>query len=243
MQCANRKDYLIVAAGIVLAFAMIASADFIEGPVKWSQPITVGGIPVDPQAPAPGVIDGQDWLSDHTVGVVRADDFTSDGREIVAVRWWGSYINEQTQRPDGFTGPFDISFHFSNGQPHPTSLPVDGTPLEFWMDVTAQEVFVGTDQRGDFVYRYDAPLPAPFPEDAGVEYFIDICKPTDENWGWHETTIQRQDFSARSPTHGGPWSSQGFDLAFELIAVPEPGTWALVGLGLMAVLFRSRRRR
>ena len=68
--------------------------------------------------------------SDHTAdGIVKADDFISDGRRIVAVRWWGSYIGDLTQRVGGNNiGPFDIGFFLSDANPptnvaHPNSLP------------------------------------------------------------------------------------------------------------------------
>jgi hypothetical protein len=173
------KPMLVLAAVVlVIGPAGPVSADFIDLPVKWSQPITVGGVPVVGPGPAPGIIDLFDLPSDHTFGVVRADDFTSDGRPIVAVRWWGSYEIFTAVRPAGFTGPFDISFHVSVGE-HPFSLPPAGDPLVVFT-VQAQEVFVGFDSTSNAVYRYDAFLPEPFPEEAGVEYFIDIDKPTGE---------------------------------------------------------------
>ena len=230
----------LVVVALVGFVSTPAYADFIEGPVKWSQPITVSGIPVDPRQPVAGIIDGVDRLSDCFLGVVRADDFTSDGRPIVAVRWWGSYIGEQIPRSDGNTGPFDISFHLSNGGTHPFSLPLDN-PLELYTVSVVQEVWVGNDVAGDAVYRYDAYLPEPFLEEAGVEYFLDICKPTEDRWGWHGTTIQKQDFSALGASHSGPWVSMDYDLAFELIAIPEPATLGLLLLGGLALLRRRGR--
>ena len=91
------------------------------------------------------------------------------------------------------------------------------------------------------VYRYDAYLPTPFFEQAGVEYFLDIDKPSSELWAWHYTTIQKQDYSVVASSHSGPWTSTGgFDLAFELIAVPEPATLGLAILGGLMLLGRRR---
>jgi len=85
-------------------------------------------------------------------GVVRADDFIClDPAPIVAVRWWGSYIGDPNERPDGFTGPFDISFHLSNAANHPFSLPDPPDPILI-QQVQAQEVLVGQDQVADWVY-------------------------------------------------------------------------------------------
>jgi hypothetical protein len=233
---------LRVFAVVGMACGLTASswADYITLPVKWSQPITTNGVAVTGPGPFADTIDLFDVSSDHTANIVRADDFTSNGRPIVAVRWWGSYIGEP-QRTNGYTGPFDISFHLSDGTAHPFSKPVS-TPLVIYTPITAQEVFVGVDTAGDSVYRYDAYLTTPFNEQAGVEYFIDIDKPTGEGWGWHMTTLQKQDFSAVAPTHTGPWFNENFDLAFELMWVPEPSTGLLLLLGGAASLGRRRRR-
>ncbi|HUK82964.1 MAG TPA: PEP-CTERM sorting domain-containing protein [Verrucomicrobiae bacterium] len=211
-------------------------ADYIDLPVKWSQPIT--------DVNSDGIIDGVLVSSDHTVVGVKADDFTSDGRPIVAVRWWGGYISDLVPRPNGYTGPFDISFHLSAAA-HPNSVPVDPY-LVLYENLTAQEVFVGTNQFGMFVYRYDAYLPTPFHETAGVEYFIDIDKPTNETWGWQTIDISLspiQDWAANTGgNHVGPWGHIPDDLAFELL-VPEPSALMLAGLGLVGLLTLIRRKR
>ena len=226
-----RRSILVIGVAVLVALAAPAQADFINLPVKWSQPIVYD---------TNGVILLFDLSSDHTITGVKADDFISDGRPIVAVRWWGSYIGETNQRPDGFTFPFDISFHLSDGAPHPTSLP--STLLALYT-VPAQEVFVGIDQGGDFVYRYDAFLPQPFFETNSVEYFIDIDKPTGEKWGWHMTPILTNDWAALAPGHFGPWASlTGDSLAFELM-VPEPSTVLLAGIGLLGLWWCCKRQK
>ena len=252
------KTVFLGLAGFIFLVAMTtapARGDFIDLPVKWSQPITVGSVPhkgPDP-VPAASVIDGADHLSNHLLNVVRADDFISDGRPIVAVRWWGSYLDTADMgvvRPNGFTGPFDISFHLSDANflpgVHPFSLP---DALLALSTVTAQEFFVGFDSTGHAVYRYDAFIPV-FEEQKGVEYFLDIDKPNpNERWGWHDTHLQFLDYSAVAPTHAGPWSSTGspppngvpgFDLAFELLTIPEPATSVMAVFTLPWLLYRRR---
>lgn len=227
----------------VIALVTPAQADYIPLPIKWSQPIGFTTLPDGTVA-----IAGVDRLSDHTVNVIRADDFQCrDPEPIVAVRWWGSYIDSTVKRPDGFTGPFDISFHLSTFPvvPHPFSLPVDG-PIYF-ATVSAQEVFVGIDVAGDFVYRYDAYLPTPFNQQFNPthpnEYFLDIDKPTHESWGWHESPFGGLDYPALGPTHGGPWTSDPpHDLAFELMVIPEPSALLLVVFGGAGLLALRRRR-
>jgi hypothetical protein len=113
--------------------------------------------------------------------------------------------------------------------------------------VHAQEAFVGVDQAGDWVYRYDAILPTPFLQQGTptnpLEYFIDIDKPTRENWGWHESPFGGLDYPAAAPGHFGPWTSDApHDLAFELMTVPEPGVATLLGGGIVLLLARRRAK-
>lgn len=239
-----RKASCILAIAAFLAFVMPVSADYIPLPVKWSQPIGFN---------AAGFIIGKDRLSDHTVNVVRADDFICNiNQPIVAVRWWGSYIGEgpgsglqpRPTTPPGVIGPFDISFHLSVGGPHPFSLP-EMTPL-YLTTVHAQEAFVGVDEFGDYVYRYDAYLPTPFFQQGSpthpIEYFLDIDKPTQESWGWHESPFGGLDFPAVAPTHFGPWTHDlPHDLAFELMTIPEPTQAVFAMLGGLSLLALRRR--
>ena len=82
---------LCVALFLVLCLAPLAAqADFIPLPVKWSQLPVV----VDDGTGLKHFI-GVDYLSNHQMGVVVADDFVCDDpRPIVAVRWWGSYLQD-----------------------------------------------------------------------------------------------------------------------------------------------------
>ena len=136
------KRFILTSLCILLA-ANFVSADYIQLPVKWSQ--------------LPAFYDGMDYLSNYPSGIVRADDFECDDpAPIVAVRWWGSYLGEYEPRPDqpGFWKPMDISFHLSDRNEHPYSLPTD--PALSLQRVLAQEEFVGVDARGEAVYMYNA---------------------------------------------------------------------------------------
>jgi len=240
---------LFTAALVTAACATTALADFIPLPVKWSQPI---------QYDASNLIIGADRPSDHTdpAAGVRADDFLCTSPDpIVAVRWWGSYIGEGPASglsPRPTTPPatiaFDISFHDSSGNSvpgiHPFSLPTSLLSLQL---VHAQEAYVGVDQAGDYVYRYDAFLPQPFLQQGTatlpIEYFIDIDQPSQQRWGWHETPLINLDYPAVAPSHSGPWANDPpHDLAFELMTVPEPGVLVLSGLGFLFLLTKWRRR-
>jgi len=213
----------------VLLAAGAAWADFIDLPVKWSQP--------------PALEAGLDYFSNHPSNITRADDFICDDpRPVVAVRWWGSYISQFDPRPDqpGFWKPMDISFHLSDGGPHPLSLPVN--PYLSLQTVLAQEVWTGHfDAAGEPVYEYNAYLEEPFVQEVGEWYFMDIDDPFDPDWGWHEAVFQQLDFQAwQSPNHVGPWAHDyEVDLAFELM-VPEPASILVILVGAIAGLIRRR---
>jgi len=242
MKTKSLKLYTAVLA-VMAGCVTTTLADFIKNPVKWSQPIGFD---------ASGQIIGMDWRSDHTQGGIMADDFLCTSLDpIVAVRWWGSYVGEgpatgagprQTTPPS--TIAFDIDFYGSTGGPHPLSLP---TALLLGQPVFAQEDYVGVDQFGDYVYRYDAYLPLPFYQQGTtanpVEYFMAIDQPSGQPWGWHESPTQIMDFPAFSPAHGGTWTTIApmHDLAFELMTIPEPGVATLGGFGLLALLISRRR--
>jgi hypothetical protein len=229
---------LTVGALVILESA--ALADFINLEVKWSQPIATN---------SQGFIIGSDWVSDHSVPWIMADDFLcNDPAPVKAIRWWGSYRGETPVRPNstGYAIGFDLNIYLSTGA-HPNSKPATGLPI-FIGSLLAQEVFVGVDTTGDNVYRYDAYLTTPFPQIMGTEYFISIDKPTGESWGWHDSGGSHPilDNAAFTPvSDSGPWYTFNprTDLAFEIM-IPEPSTagLALIGGGLLLGAALRRRK-
>jgi hypothetical protein len=231
------KNLYKITVGIALALfvcLVTARADYIDLPIKWSQTVGVSN----------SVILGVDRLSDHTANTVMANDWLCDGSgPIVAVRWWGSYIGSSTVIGTGYINNFDLSIHASDGSEstHPFSSPT--SLFAYYQNLTVQQEFVGFDTVGDAVYRYDAYLPMPFYQVYNTEYFLDIDRPTGENWGWHEAALPWPvlDWAAVGTNHNGPWETYTpyTELAFELM-IPEPSTIALLGLGGLALLWRKR---
>jgi hypothetical protein len=221
---------ILVAAALVQT---VARADYIDLPIKWSQPIGTN---------TEGIIIGADRVSDSSIPWIMADDWLcTDPMPVWAVRWWGSYAGETTPRGVSYV-PFNIGIYATAGS-HPSSKPGEPPLLT---SVSAQEQLVGIDQAGDFVYEYNAYLR--FAQVYGTEYFLSIDKPTGENWGWHDSGGQHPvlDYAAVSLFgYTGPWATfqPKTDLAFELM-VPEPSgvVLGLVGGGLVLVIALRRRR-
>lgn len=184
-----------------------------------------------------------------------ADDFVcTDHDPIVAIRWWGSYIGERFVRTgQETTGPFHVSFHYSTGA-HPWSDPA--AQITEYTLYGVQQEFSGLDSQGEPVYRYDAFLPQPFDQwywshDMAEQFhfnigelFMDICKPTQESWGWHavakaDQNVPINDWAVLGQGHYGPWVNISADMTFELMT-PEPATLSLLALGGLALLARRR---
>ena len=251
----SKRPLNVFVAGIVSCATMLglcgrATANPVDLPSKWSQPICTN---------ANGQIFGLDRLSQKpqpgtTPGQILADDFIAGAPPIIGVRWWGSYIDVSNQLPDTKID-FQVSIHASNGNAanHPFSLPT--TVLAVYPAVHAFQTFVGRDKAFEAVYRYEALLPTPFTQIQGQEYFISIEKLFDTfspgRWGWHDACDHRFDYAAVTQSKFGPWTTYTVpqpdpngllhtDLAFELL-VPEPGTAAMMFLPLLGLVARRRR--
>ncbi|MCK4850133.1 MAG: PEP-CTERM sorting domain-containing protein [Phycisphaerae bacterium] len=200
----------------VAVFTSSAQADYIDEPIKWSQ--------------LPDMDTGVDQYSVHVGTAVCSNDYQcTDPRPVVAVRWWGSYLDGSEPEP-GAWPTFELAFHYDcppNTQDletgellaysHPTLPPI------YHPHVIAQEVYIGTTTTSqEKVYRYDAWLPQPFDQEYwknledpsplvgnphGSDIFwIDIGRvdlvdddPPLIQWGWHESETDKLDLAISNP--------------------------------------------
>ena len=217
-----------------------AVAGHIGLPIKWSQLPDMGATGVDIRAEHPLPSGGQ----------VVADDWEcTDPRPVIAVRWWGSYLDATYEPTATRHLPFELSFHTGD-----TTSPPDSTPGPYIKQfVSAQEHFFGVDGvgMGNNVYEYNAYLPDPFEQIVGDVYWLDVELDIGalgwpmNTWGWHNTDMPWRDTAVSSTqTHGGAWVKLDEDMAFELMVVPEP----LTGLGMLMAIaglgrYIQRRRK
>jgi hypothetical protein len=165
MKISRLLFFLVLILGVSTAWA-----DWINEPVKWSQ--------------GPDLQESDDLFSMHALPapwdlVVHDDWECTDPHPVIAARWWGSYLVDETagEYSGGERGnrhvPFELSFHYDvpAGMDDPTTPEVDpltyshpAQPLQFNY-VYAQEEYAFTDAAGKDVYVYNAYLDMPFDQE------------------------------------------------------------------------------
>lgn len=181
------------------------------------------------------------YIADATshVGGEVADDFVlAADASIGSIRFWGGYFDSNVPYADDFT----VRIYERTG----AGLP--GAELLTTTLSSLVRTDTGVDAFGIDEYMYEADLDTAFSATAGVEYMISILNSggdlnTDTSWVWEtgDTNPAATVGTALTPVGGGPWQVERFaDMAFELLAVPTPGTIVLAGC---TCIFASRRRR
>src|SRR5262249_7424813 len=162
--------------------------------VKWSQPpgfVLFTNTPQMHGGDRPSDVDWITLMQNPTAFVqpnwVIADDFRSDGRPILAVRWWGSYLQGATP---GFEDGYVLSF-FSDFQPtgngfsRPTNLLASYIAPRTALRIS-RTPYVGWDS--NCIYQYEVDLrdtcldhavtnlatPEAFLEQSGATYWLAI---------------------------------------------------------------------
>jgi hypothetical protein len=145
-------------------------------------------------------------------GIVRADDFISDGRRITDIHWWGSYLGYATNEPGPVEPPsgshsrpagFHLSWHTdipadASGQGY--SMPGDLLTNIFIPFGLCHEVYFGTVTQEwkhpeyfehEFQYYVDLlntniPMDGAWYEQRGTTYWLNIQAELDVEWGGQE---------------------------------------------------------
>ncbi len=247
----RRSTIIGIAALVVMVFCVPALAQY--GVIKWEQ--------------LPDIEDGFDLQSqwDRMGGepdVIKADDWIcQDGLPITDIHWWGSYYDNEQFEPDAFY----INIYAND--PKATG-PEDDMPgtlrSSYWMAFSAvNEIDTGqTDSVGEKVYYYSVYLDETvwFDQEQGVKYWISIVADTPDIgstpiWGWHtgfEPDVQGLTNAVTGKVlqdsawaEGNPleWAHMSYNMAFSLTTIPEPGAYALFGLGALALLVLRRRKK
>jgi hypothetical protein len=152
-------------------------------------------------------------------GSYFADDFSDKvSTPVVHVKWWGSYLG--TSGPIANPAPqFLIAFESDVPAVPGVSTSRPGSVLQYEI-VTAgalspasgtfTETLEQTVVGGEDLYRYNAELAVPFPEQADTVYWLKIVAldssgqvPGLFQWGWHNRDYTQQDnFASNVPTPG-----------------------------------------
>lgn len=178
-------------------------------------------LPLDGTNPNGVTVPGHDEPSTATAntsapgfsGTFAADDFSDKvSANITHVQWWGSYLN----LPPGQTNAFPVkNFLISFEADIPSTANPAGGFSEPGTVLSQQVVSVApslTPGSGNFtetsqdpnipdqLFRYNAELAAPFPEQANTIYWLKIVALNGPNnpeiWGWHNRDYGVQDLLA-----------------------------------------------
>ena len=171
----------------------------------------------------------------------HADNFVIEaGAEIGGVRWWG--IGEGLAGPDiPNVAGFVVELYAAD-----SLIPGDLLyEASFALDDTNPSQ-TGRFNNGVNEYVHEITLPDAFSADPGVEYFLAVAAipvdPAADGWLWEDA-----DMDLGLDLHAAMWdwdnelwsSVEGYDSAFELIAVPAPAGGVVLALA-WAVTTRRR---
>lgn len=188
---------------------------------------------------------GSGVASDVGGNILVADDFSlsSGATTFNQVTWWGIYSPTGSSGGTNIVDNFTIAIYESaNGVPFTN-------PLETYSLGAVSRVEVGP-FRDNFYYEYFANISSTSLQ-ANTTYYLSIWNNTSgavEDWFWmgavgatganatyHRTRVS----NAWSPRGSAPVA---YNLSNEVAPVPEPATMSLLGIGLVGLALRYRKR-
>jgi hypothetical protein len=180
--------------------------------------------------------------SDVNFPEYRADNFTltAGNTTFNTVSWTGLYASTNTPQA---TDVFTIQLYADS-----SGLPATTPFATFAVGNAVARTDTGATMFGSFnLYRYTASIDSTSLT-AGQMYWLSVFNNTtvDTNDNWHWGAVSSGDGVAyRLNTSGAFTSSSNNNVDFTLsnnASVPEPATFALIGLGLAGLTFARKRR-
>ncbi len=167
-----------------------------------------------------------------------ADEFSlSAAADITTVSAWGFYNLDNPPAIETMRVRF-YSARPSDG--FPGNVLYEEELTSFSRIATGHVVFVGVDPR-EFLYTFD--LAQPVSLSGGTPYWLEIMQVNDMDttFRW-ESSGGGNHVVAFKNTLNPDWTSDiGYDLAFQLIGIPEPTSVAFLTIGAAAIVRRLRR--
>lgn len=174
--------------------------------------------------------------------VILADDFTlASGQNVIRdIHWTGTH--NPTGSFDSYTENFTIEF-FADSFGSPALAPFLSLAIG---DVTGTDT--GTDIFGRDLRQYSVNI-TPLTLVAGTAFWLSIFNDTtaDSGDGWTWGSIAGSGNLKVRDSHTSAWNDVGpyrvdFQLTDDIVAVPEPATFGLLGIGLAGLAARRRRQ-
>jgi len=168
--------------------------------------------------------------------VIVADDFRLTQSTLIGeLNWWGGYYSPPPI-PDNF-----IVRLFADDGGKPGSLLPGFSIGSITKTATGNSILPLASGLPSAQYRYSASLLSPFQAQADVRYWVSIANQYDF-WAWELTTSHENDGIQRTSFYSGDWGAlPTFNMAFEVVTVPEPSVALLFMGGIIATFVRNKR--
>ncbi len=200
-----------------IGIASHVSAQALPGEALKFQQLPLGDLQTNPASKFPGhdeLSTAQLNSAQSYTGTFAADDFSDNVTSpVVDVQWWGSYPSTATGVSTNPIKNFLISFEadipsnaaggFSQPGVSLSSEVVSAGALAPASGTFTETPVPSVPGPDGALYQYNAELANPFPEQAGITYWLKIVALTSPNdptqWGWHNRDYTIPDPYAAAP--------------------------------------------
>lgn len=198
------------------------------------QPHPFGGLGSDTLFPNPG--NGQPAWQQVADDFMLAADY-----EIGTIKWWGFYNADNPPAAEMMRIRF-YGARPSDGLPDDGNILYETSVQDHARTWTGRIVATGIGPRE---YLFQTVLPTPVLLEGGTKFWLEIVQVGDlsTTFRW-EFSVSDQNGMAASNSNVPAWHSTTptGDSAFQLITIPEPTSFALLGTGLAVLVLRRGKR-